>query len=285
MLILQDSIDAQLTARAFRMNPFDPEAISEKLQASQVSSLPPDAEALGAANHCCAAASLTLWRGVQESFSGSWLNTSAASLQNGEEALAVEEQGKSFSSTYARTILRASGGSGSKDPSLPKRAERLKWARKPFIWVRSPTGRCCACFACRLACSLLTTTSVAHGCIVCERWAPPPGRWCSSRLQHDPADICSLWQTGGTVPYKQQPEGQVLQLTYMWRGPGAACGFTAWTSFLQQLPRREAPQHQSSAGLAESWRIIVPAMLWSTAQEQQPGAHVVEQICMPGIAC
>ena len=29
----------------------------------------------------------------------------------------------------------------------------------------------------------------------------------------------------------------------------------------------------------------MPAMLWSTAQEQQPGAHVVQQISMPGIAC
>ena len=151
------------------MNPFDPEAINETLQASQVSSMPPGTQTLGAANHRCAAASLMLWMGVQESFSGSWLNTSAASLQNGEEALAVEEQGKSFSSTYARTILRASGGSGSKDPSLPKRAERLKWARKPFVWVSSPTARCCACFACRLACTLLETTSSAHSCIACER--------------------------------------------------------------------------------------------------------------------
>ena len=45
------------------MNPFDPEAMNEKLQASQVSSSPPGLEALGAANCRCAAASLILWMG------------------------------------------------------------------------------------------------------------------------------------------------------------------------------------------------------------------------------
>ena len=45
------------------MNPFDPEAMNEKLQASQVSSLPLSTEALGAANCRCTAASLILWMG------------------------------------------------------------------------------------------------------------------------------------------------------------------------------------------------------------------------------
>lgn len=96
---------------------------------------------------------------------------------------------------------------------------------------------------------------------------------------------CRTLQPMASCLYKQQPGRQVLQRKYMWRGPRAACGFIAWTSLLQQLPGREALQHQSPAWLAESCRIILPAMVWLTAQDQQRGSKVLQQIHMPGIAC